>query len=292
MINDNRKEYPIKTVTPLEEDYPSMLRYIKDPPSLLYYRGDIKLASTACVSVVGSRHATGYGKWAATMLGRKLAEYGVTLVSGMAMGIDAHGHKGALESGGKTIAVFGCGVDVCYPKSNSLLMNEILENGLILSEYPPEFQPTVYSFPLRNRIISGLSTGTIIVEAGISSGSLITAEYAGEQGRNIYAVPGNINNIFSFGSNRLIKDGAVPLTVIDDIIEELGLARKESSRMKTTLGKDEIAVYEVLERGGETTVDFICQTTGKGAGEVNALVTVLEMKGLVYSSMGKIFIAK
>lgn len=289
---DLLEKYPIKTVTPLEDDYPCMLRYIKDPPSLLYYRGDIKIASTTCLSVVGSRHATGYGKWAANMLGRKLAEYEITLVSGMAMGIDTYGHRGALDGNGKTIAVFGCGADVCYPKSNRELMNEILEKGLIVSEFPPEFQPTNYSFPIRNRIISGLSMGTIVVEAGISSGSLITAELAAEQGRNIYAIPGNINNIFSFGSNKLIKDGAIPLTTIDDIIDELGMIRKESAQLKMKLGKDEISVYEAVEKSGETTVDYICKAIGKGAGEVNALITVLEMKGLIYYSMGKIFIAK
>ena len=285
-------KYPIKTITPLEEDYPRMLRYIKDPPSILYYIGDIKIASNNCISVVGSRHATGYGKWAAQMLGRKLAEYEIVTVSGMALGIDTYAHKGSLENKGKTIAVFGCGVDVCYPKSNKDLMMEILQEGLILSEFPPEFQPTNYSFPIRNRIISGLSVGTVIVEAGISSGSLITAEYAAEQGRNLYAVPGNINNIYSIGTNKLIKDGAVPITVIDDIIDELGLQRKESVQLKATLGKDEIIIYEEIEAGSETTVDSICKITGKGAGEVNALITVLEMKGLIYSCMGKIFIAK
>lgn len=284
--------YPINTVTPLDEDYPHMLRFIKDPPSILYYRGNIKIASDISISVVGSRHATGYGKWAAHMLGRKLAEYDIVTVSGMAMGIDTYAHMGALENKGKTIAVFGCGVDVCYPKTNKNLMDEILENGLILSEFPPGFQPTNYSFPIRNRIISGLSAGTIIVEAGISSGSLITAEYAAEQGRNIYAVPGNINNIYSIGSNKLIKDGAVPITVIDDIIDELGLIRKESIQMKAKLGKDEIIIYEAIEKGSEITVDSICKMTRKGAGEVNALITVLEMKGLIYTYMGKIFIAK
>ena len=289
---DLLSKYPIKTVTPLEEDYPRMLRYIKDPPSLLYYRGDIKIASNICISVVGSRHATGYGKWVAQMLGRKLAEYEIVTVSGMATGIDTYAHKGSLENNGKTIAVFGCGVDVCYPKTNKDLMMEILENGLVLSEFPPGFQPTNYSFPIRNRIISGLSAGTVIVEAGISSGSLITAEYASEQGRNLYAVPGNINNIYSIGANKLIKDGAIPITTIDDIIDELGVTRKESLQLKATLGKDEINIYEAIESGSETTVDSICKITRKGAGEVNALITVLEMKGLLYTSMGKIFIAK
>lgn len=289
---DYSNQYPIKTVTPLEEDYPTMLRYIKDMPAILYYRGDITLASNTCISVVGSRHSTGYGKWAADRIGRKLAEYEIVTVSGMAMGIDTYAHKGALEGSGKTIAVFGCGVDICYPKANRELMNEILEKGLVLSEFPPEFQPTNYSFPVRNRIISGLSQGTIIVEAGLSSGSLITAEYAADQGRNLYAVPGNINSIYSIGTNKLIKDGAIPITVIDDIIDGLGLERKGQLGVKATLGRDEVLIINAVEKNSETTVDLICKATGKAAGDVNALITVLEMKGLLYSSMGKIFIAK
>lgn len=282
----------IQTVTLSDEDYPYMLRQIKDPPSLLYYRGDIRIASKKCISVVGSRHGTGYGKWVANALGKKLAEYNVPLVSGMAMGIDTYGHMGALEGGGETIAVFGSGIDVCYPKSNKPLMDKILESGLILSEYPPGFKPTTYSFPARNRIISGISYGTVIVEAGLSSGSLITAEFAGEQGRSVYAVPGNINNIFSIGANKLIKDGVTPLIILEDVIEDLGLERKAVIATRGSLGKDEEVVFDAIEKGGESTVDNICKTTGKHPGEVNALITVLEMKGIVYSCMGKIFIAK
>jgi len=168
-----------------------------------------------------------------------------------------------------------------------------LKEGLILSEYEPGEPPLPFRFPMRNRIISGLCIGTIIVEAGLSSGSLITAECAAEQGRNIYALPGNINNMYSFGTNKLIKDGATPLIVFDDIIDELGIKRQiPSSALKIEMGKDEREIYEYVLQSGETTADFICRSSGKLPSDVNAMVTILEMKGLLQTALGKIFIAK
>lgn len=211
----------------------------------------------------------------------------------MAYGIDSFAHKGALENGGKTIAVLGCGVDICYPDSNRPLREKIVKDGLILSEYAPGVPPLPYRFPMRNRIISGLCIGTIIVEAGLNSGSLITAECAAEQGRNIYALPGNINSMYSFGTNKLIKDGATPLIAFDDIIDELGITRKNVTSMQVSeLGGDEKEIYECVLRSGETTVDFICRSTGRLPSDVNAMVTILEMKGLLQTALGKIFIAK
>ncbi len=276
-----------------EPDYPELLNYIGNPPETLYYEGDISLASKPAIAVVGARKATPYGKWAAYGLAKKLSEYGIAVVSGMAYGIDSHAHKGAVENGGKTIAVLGCGVDICYPDSNRVLREKILEEGLILSEYEPGVPPLPYRFPMRNRIISGLCIGTIIVEAGLNSGSLITAECAAEQGRNIYALPGNINSMYSFGTNKLIKDGATPLIVFDDVIDELGIDRKNaSSEQRYELGKDEREVYEFVLQSGEVTTDYICRSTGRPPSYVNAMVTVLEMKGLLQTALGKIFIAK
>jgi DNA processing protein len=291
-FNMERQKFPIRTISIEEQDYPPLLRFIKDPPKLLYYRGNIGLAHKRCVSVVGSRHGTGYGKWAATMIGSKLAEYDLPLVSGMALGIDTHGHKGALGDQGDTIAVLGSGIDVCYPRANQALMKEIVEKGLVVSEYPPGFRPTSYSFPARNRLISGISEATVVVEAGLSSGSLITAEFAAEQGRNIYAVPGNINSQYSMGTNKLIKDGAIPLTVFEELLEDMGIARMFSDKGRQDLGNDERIILSAIEKTSESTVDSICRTTGKNPGQVNALITILEMKGLVHSFMGKIFIAK
>jgi DNA processing protein len=276
-----------------DRDYPELLKYIPDPPGILYYAGDIALASKPAIAVVGARKATSYGKWAAYGFAKKLAEYDVVVVSGMAYGIDSFAHKGAVENGGKTVAVLGCGIDICYPDSNQALRERILEEGLILSEYEPGTPPMPFRFPLRNRIISGLSIGVIVAEAGLASGSLITAERAAEQGRNIYALPGNINSMYSFGTNKLIKDGATPLIVFDDIIDELGITRKTPAKaLETKLGKDEREIYEYVLQSGETTTDSICRNTGRQPSDVNAMVTILEMKGLLQTALGKIFIAK
>jgi len=282
----------IYTVTPLEEEYPTLLRQIKDPPEILYYIGDISLASRICVSAVGSRKATPYGKWAAFSIGEKLGQNGVVAVSGMAQGIDSFVHKGSLKVKGKTIAVLGNGPDICFPSGNMELMKRIADEGLILSEYAPGVRPTKFTFPLRNRIISGLSVATIVVEAGLHSGSLITAERASEQGREVYAIPGNINNIFAIGGNKLIKDGASPLIVLDDILDDIGLERKAGNQTNAVLGKDESAILEFIKTSGEVTCDEICRTLSRHPGEVSGIVTVLEMKGFVYTALGKIFVAK
>jgi len=276
-----------------ERHYPELLNYIENPPEVLYYIGDISLASRPAIAIVGARKATPYGKWAAYGFAKKLSEYDIVVVSGMAYGIDSSAHKGAVENRGKTVAVLGCGVDICYPDSNRLLRENIMNEGLLLSEYEPGTPPLQYRFPMRNRIISGLCLGTIIVEAGLSSGSLITAECAAEQGRNIYAIPGNINSVYSFGTNKLIQDGAIPLIVFDDIIDELGIKRMPSAEaQKVGLGKDESEIYELVLHSGETTTDAICRSTGRLPSDVNAMVTILEMKGLLQTALGKIFIAK
>jgi DNA processing protein len=287
------KTEEIRQVKIGDRDYPELLNYISKPPEMLYYAGNISIASKPSIAIVGARKATSYGKWAAYGFAKKLTEYGIGVVSGMAYGIDSYAHKGAVENQGKTIAVLGCGIDICYPDSNRALREDILKEGLILSEYEPGSLPLPYRFPMRNRIISGLCIGTIVVEAGLNSGSLITAECAAEQGRNIYALPGNINSMYSFGTNKLIKDGATPLIVFDDIIDELGISRQiPPAALEIELGKDERKVYEYIIQSGETTTDSICRSIGKLPSEVNAMVTILEMKGLLQTALGKIFIAK
>lgn len=287
------KELEIGTVEISHENYPKLLKYIKDAPKVLYYRGNLSLASQDSIAIVGARKASEYGKWAAYRLAEKLAQYDVITTSGMAYGIDTAAHKGSMENGGKTIAVLGCGVDICYPASNAKLMSKIAEEGLILSEFEPGVTPMPYRFPLRNRIISGISMGTIVAEAGLNSGSLITAEHAAEQGRNIYAVPGNINNVYSLGANKLIKDGATPIVVLDDIIDDLRIERRILPMQdQKILGEDEKIIYHFIFENGEVTTDFLCRVTGKRVSEVNAMITVLEMKGIVQTALGKIFIAK
>ena len=282
----------IKSVRFGDEIYPRLLKHIKNPPKELYYRGDISLASGLSVAVVGTRRATRYGIWAATNLSEKLAAHGVTVTSGLAFGIDTCGHRGAIKAGGKTIAVLGSGVDICSPASNKKLMEEIAETGLLISEYPPGAHATKYAFPQRNRIISGISEATVVVEAGLSSGALITAELAAEQGKEVYAVPGNIDSISSIGTNKLIKDGALPLIVADDLLDDLGVKRNPAAYPQRELGKAEAEIIGHIETQGEVTVDYLCRRTGKQPPEINGIITVLEIKGMVYTFMGKIFVAK
>lgn len=273
-----------------EENYPQQLKGIKDPPEYLYYVGDIHIANECCVAIVGSRSATEYGRWAAYHLGKRVAESQLAVVSGMAKGIDTCAHKGALTAG-KTIAVLGCGIDVCYPPSNRELRDAIVKKGLILSEYPPGTSPQKFMFPRRNRIISGLSESTVVVQAGNNSGALITAELAADQGRNVYAIPGNINNTYHLGSNKLLRDGVIPLVVIDDLLVDMGVSINLDKKINFRLGEEEKRIFTLLRQGGEMTTDQLCRATGQGAAQVNGIITVLEMKGIVYTSLGKIFIA-
>lgn len=294
MKEENQMINKICSLTMDSPDYPNLLRLIKDPPKVLHYIGDISLCNqTVCLAVVGARKSTPYGKWAAYHIAKRAAQHGVTIVSGLASGIDSEGHRGALDAGGKTIAVLGCGIDLCYPKSNADLLEKIKEDGLVLSEYEPGTPALAFQFPLRNRIISGLSQGVVIAEASLNSGSLITAGYALNQGRDVYAVPGNINSIYSIGANKLIQDGAIPVVVVDDVLTGLGIkGKQDNAREKSTLGKDELCIMDLVEKCGEVSLDQLCRTSGKLASEVGALVTILEMKGRIQTSMGKIFIAK
>ncbi|MGN0704791.1 MAG: DNA-processing protein DprA, partial [Lentihominibacter sp.] len=200
-------------------EYPAILKEIRGYPRELFYRGNIDLINRRCAAVVGSRKTTQYGRTISKNISGALAERNIVVVSGMAKGIDACAHRGALDVSGGTIAVLGNGVDVCYPEENRQLKEEIERNGLILSEYPPGRKPEKYYFPQRNRIISGLSELTVVVQAGGSSGALITAELAAEQGRDVFAVPGNIDSRYNLGNNKLIKEGAVPVTCIQDILD-------------------------------------------------------------------------
>ncbi|MBT9140316.1 MAG: DNA processing protein DprA [Dehalococcoidia bacterium] len=205
-----------------EERYPKILKEISDPPAVLYYRGDFTALDHLCVSLVGSRKATAYGKAVADRLSGDLASHGVTVVSGMARGIDTAAHLGALRAGGRTAAVLGCGLDICYPPENKKLRDKIERQGVILSEFPLGTQPKPPHFPMRNRIISGLSLAVVIVEAAERSGALITADSALEQGREVLAVPGSINSPASRGCHRLIKEGAALVESAADILATLG----------------------------------------------------------------------
>ena len=273
--------------------YPPLLREIKNPPQLLYCAGDLSLLKTRCVAVVGSRKITAYGRRIAAKVAGRLAACGVTVVSGMAIGIDGISYRSALDAGGKTIAVLGNGLDVMYPAANRDLKKDILRTGLLLSEYPPGTRGTKFTFPQRNRIISGLSEATVVIEAGLNSGSLITAALANEQGRPVYGVPGNIDNVTSLGVNMLIRDGAQPLIAADDLLADLQVDRSAvvQQELKSVTGAEEQQILALLARGSEVTVDQLAAMTGLTAGRINGLVSVLEMKGLVMTALGRVFLA-
>lgn len=275
-----------------EEGYPYTLYNIQNPPKELYCIGNCSLLHSYGLAVVGSRKCTEYGKTAAISIGRRLGENHVTVISGMARGIDTHAHRGCLEVGGRTIAVLGCGIDMCYPVQNRRLKEEIEATGLVVSEYPPGYPASTYTFPQRNRIISGLSQGVVVVEAGLSSGSLITAELGAGQGKEVWAVPGNITSHYSFGCNKLLRDGARAISVIDDLLNDGGITPSVGEEVYDNMGEDEKKVFDVINSGGEVTVEEIYHKTNIKPSVINGIITILEMKGIIFSSFGKIFIAK
>ena len=275
-----------------DERYPAQLKEIADPPRQLYCAGDVSLMNSFCVAVVGSRKNSQYGSWAAKAVSSKLTAAGACVVSGMARGIDTCAHLAALGSGGKTIAVLGTGLDVCYPAANRQLKEQIEKKGLLITEYPPGYPVHKGNFPKRNRIISGLSAATVVAEAGNNSGSLITAQLAAEQGRSVYVIPANINNPNALGGNLLIRDGAMPLMIIDDLIEDLGLEKEACATVIEGLGEDEKRIVRLLMRTSELTSSEISAALKLTPARVNGLLTVLEMKGLVQAALGKIFLAK
>ncbi len=271
-------------------EFPSRLREIPDPPEQIYCRGDVSLLYAKSVGVVGARKNTIYGKNVALLIGKRLAESGIPVTSGLALGIDAFSHIGALDAEGKTIGVLGSGLNNMTPPSNYGLMRRGVENGgLVISEYPPDAPGSRWSYPERNRIISGLSEALIIVEAGLNSGSLITAKHAANQGRTVYAVPGNINSQSSVGCNLLIREGAIPLIVIDDIIRDVGREPGSAASRAGKLDSDEEKVFESVTSRGGATIDEIARDAGITASLASSLVTVMEIKGTVESYAGRIY---
>lgn len=279
-------------ITPGMHEYPAALQEIKNYPKQLYYTGNINILKKRCAAIVGSRNTNQYGRSIAVSMAEKLAEKDVTVVSGMARGIDTCAHRGALKAEGSTVAVLGCGIDICYPEENAGLKKEIEGSGLILSEYPAGTEPRPFYFPQRNRIISGLSEVVIVVQARNESGALITAELAAEQGREVCAVPGNIDSQYNLGNNKLIKDGARPLVSAADVLEVMGLDTLDKKTAKKLLSDTEQSIFMMLLERGEMTVDELCCRLQKPPSYVSSIVTVMELKGAVSTALGKIFIAK
>jgi DNA processing protein len=285
-----------KIVTLKDDGYPKRLRDIYDPPALLYVRGELKREDELAVAIVGSRKTSPYGRWITEKVSQELARHGVTIVSGMARGIDSLAQWGAISAGGRTIAVLGCGVDVIYPPENRKLFSKIIDHGAILSEFSMGSPPEGGHFPKRNRIISGLSAGVVVVEAGEKSGSLITAGYALEQGREVFAVPGNVGAEGSRGTNQLIREGAKMVESSEDILEEiLPQWRKEEKQEVGSPGRDlpeeERILYELL---GETPlhIDAIIRESRLEPGRVSSLLLNLELKGMIAQWPGKSFSKK
>lgn len=295
----------VDIITREDRRYPLSLTHIYNPPILLFVRGDISyLNNNLCISFVGTRKCSVYGIKAADKIAGDLSQYGVVIVSGMAKGIDTASHEGTLRAKGKTVAVLGSGIDVCYPKQNKSLMEKIATTGAVITEYIPGTPPDAGNFPARNRIISGLSRGVVITEAPERSGSLITASLAADQGKDVFAVPGDITNPCSVGSNRLIADGAKLITCAEDILEEYkdeyphlekGAVIKEEKKTNSAV-EDLIEGYNDDEKAllraiglKEVHIDDIISESGLESGQVLSLLTIFEISGIVEQKSGKIF---
>ena len=263
--------------------YPPRLLNIYNPPPVLYVKGDILEEDQWAVAVVGTRGATVYGKEAARQIAGNLARNGLTIVSGLARGIDSEAHRAALDAGGRTIAVLGSGVDVIYPAEGRKLAQTVVKRGALVSEYAMGTRPEAGNFPPRNRIISGLSLGVVIVEAGERSGALITADFALEQGREVFAVPGNIYRKKSLGTNKLIQQGAKPVLSVEDILEELNLtmvSQQAEVRAVVPENETEAALLEYIT-ADPVHVDEIGQKSGLPIAQVSSTLALMELKGMV-----------
>jgi len=272
------------TAIPFESpDYPPMLAEIHDCPALLYIRGEYRKDDENSVAVVGTRRATAYGKQATEDLVYNLAMNKITIVSGLAKGIDTIAHRTALEAGGRTIAVFASGLDIVYPPDNLKLAREIMEHGALVSEFPLGTKPKAENFPRRNRVLSGLSRGVLVVESGESGGALITVNFALEQNREVFAVPGSIYSPMSKGPNRLIGEGAKLVSNYTDIIEELNLSIvSQQLVMQSVVASDGIESIIMKQLSEEPLhVDEICRNSGLDASTVISTLAVLELNGLV-----------
>lgn len=267
-----------------DERYPSLLAEISDAPALLYVRGRLTPEDSRALSVVGTRKATKYGKDVAFDLSHRLARQGITIISGLAHGIDSAAHQGALKAGGRTIAVMGCGVDIVYPRENAALMQRIVANGAIISEFPIGTQPIAANFPRRNRILSGLALGVLVVEAPERSGALITAGLAAEQGRDVFAVPANIFNTMGTGTNRLIQEGAKLVMDAADILDELNLThdrRDTRVRTETVIPSNDAEACLLNHLNADPIhIDDLVRLSGLPTAEVSSTLTILELKGL------------
>ena len=271
-----------------DEKYPANLKEIATPPIALYCLGDVELLNSTQLAIVGSRKNTSYGESATRKIVADLVSNNITITSGLAYGIDTLSHKYTLDNNGKTIAVIGTGIDVVYPATNKSLAHKVAESGLIISEFSFGTKPQKHNFPQRNRVISALAKGTLVIEAASKSGSLITAKYALEQNKEIFAIPGSIFSGASEGCNELIQQGAKLVCNVDDILTELNISKQTTiiTKNKSSLSNEQQAIYDLLNHESITTIDQIINTTALEYTKVNEILFELEMEDLIKSKIG------
>jgi DNA processing protein len=289
------EQLEVRLLTRGDPEYPALLREIHDPPPALYVRGTLLPQDRKAVAIVGTRKISDYGRRTAERFGKELAEAGVTVVSGLARGADTFAHHAALKAGGRTLACLGCGIDVNYPYENRALAEAIVKSGALISEYPMNAAPDAWHFPSRNRIVSGLSLGVVVLEAPAGSGALITATCAVDQNREVFAVPGNIENFRCRGPHALIKDGAKLVESVEDILEELRLNEVQPALaldvepVEPELSAEEAVLYRLLTAEPQPVDDLIIEAALPAA-QVNAGLLMLEMKGVARRLPGNAFV--
>ena len=277
------ERYGVKVFTCHDKDYPSRLKEIYDYPPVLYARGSLLPEDEWCLAVVGTRRATVYGRQVTEEIVADLAQSKITIVSGLAKGIDTVAHHSALEAGGRSVAVFACGLDTVYPSENANLARSIIQQGSLISEYPLGTRPRADNFPRRNRIMSGLSLGVLVIEAGETSGAMITARLALEQNREVFAIPGSILSPTSIGTNHLIQEGAKLVRDYTDILEELNLMTvAHQIEMKEVIPPSDTESLLLKQLGAEPThIDEVCRNSGLPISTVSSTLAMMELKGLV-----------
>ena len=280
---ENLERLGVNVFTYRDDGYPARLKEIYDYPPVIYVRGEILPEDEWCLSVVGTRGATVYGRRVTEEITTDLARNRITIVSGLARGIDSIAHRSALDAGGRTIAIFACGLDTVYPAENADLARRIIQNGALVSEYPPGTKPRPDYFPRRNRIMSGMSLGVLVIEAGESSGAIITANIALEQNREVFAIPGSILSSVSKGTNHLIQEGAKLVTDYTDILEELNLtAVARQIEMKELLPESDTEAVLIKQLGAEPVhIDEVCRSSGLPVSTVSSTLAMMELKGMV-----------
>lgn len=284
-LNTYCEKNKIEVITASDLTYPERLKNIENYPRVLYLKGELDILDSVSISVVGARKHTSYGESVLNYFVDELSKLNVTIVSGMAYGVDGLAHRRSLENKNKTIAVLGNGVDKIYPMKNAKLYSDIIENGAVLSEYPVGTEPLPFRFPERNRIISGISLATIVIEAKAKSGSLITARVAAEQGKEVFSVPGNINSLYSEGTNMLIRDGATPLLSIEDILEVIPEIKKNyvnsrEENYRAEMGDEELKVFKLISEG-VADINLIANELNEDISYISSVITILELKNII-----------